>query len=98
MADVKVNLYGYVRDVAGETNLSLSLPGGGKVSDVLQALIERFGPRFRDRVFTAQGELQGNVKVFVDGAPAEGLEETLSHPGANPSEVSVFIVTSSVGG
>jgi molybdopterin converting factor small subunit len=94
---VKVELYGVVRDLVKDRIVEVRLPDGEGASygDILENLVERFGPAFRDRLFGSQG-LLSFVKVYADGRPVEDLDEAL--PVGDALGVRIIVFAAAGGG
>ena len=75
---VKVEIYGTVRDLVRENQVEVLLPEavGATVRDVLEKLVERYGPDFRERLYAAPGRL-GSVRVYLSGRSTANLDELL---------------------
>ncbi len=64
---VSIRFYGLVRDVVGQSHLEMCLSQGSTVRDLLEALAERYGERFRQRVMDGPGRLNRFVELIVNG-------------------------------
>jgi molybdopterin converting factor small subunit len=95
---VDVRFLGFVRDVVGETNLSLEMPPISTVRDVLDRLIERFGEGLRERLLTKNGETETNVQVFVGNDQTTSLEQPIRDGQDSSVEVKVFVLSATAGG
>lgn len=96
MLEVSVSLYGYIRDVVPEGKVRLTLPAEATVGSLLVHLGQSLGERFRERVFTENGELLPSVRVMVGGVLVESLEESLAR--GEHTEIAVVIVPPVIGG
>jgi len=94
---VEVRFYGFVRDVIANTALSLELPAGSTLRDLLTESIRQSGERLRDRLFTRAGDLEANVQVFVGAERSASLEEVVPN-GRQSSEVKIFVLSATCGG
>jgi hypothetical protein len=94
---VNVELYGIVGDLVKDRNLVVSLPNHDDTSlrDVLEELVERHGPAFRDRLFGSQG-LLSHVKVYAGGRPVEDLSQRI--PTGDESAVRIIVMAAAGGG
>lgn len=94
---VKIEIYGVVRDLVKDAKVELQLPEGDGVTfrAVLEALGERFGPAFRDRLFDTRG-VRSHVTVIAGGKVIKDLDETL--PGEDEPAVRVIIFAAAGGG
>jgi len=77
---VDVRFYGFVRDVVGGSKVALEMPAQSTLRELFSRLVENFGEKLRERVFTSSGEFETNVKVFLGDAQAMSLEEPLGNP------------------
>ncbi len=94
---VEVRLYGFVRDVASHSTLSLELPAGSTLRGLLNEIINRSGERLRDRLLTKTGNLEANVQIFVGADQAVSLEQPIAN-GHESSEVKIFVLSATAGG
>jgi hypothetical protein len=93
---VNVELYGVVRDLVKEPRVAVDVSAQpATVLDVLEALADRYGPAFRDRLFS-NGGLLGYVKVYADGKPVEDLSQPL--PADEESAVRIIVMAAAGGG
>lgn len=94
---VEVRFYGFVRDVIANSALSIELPAGSTLRDLLKESVKRCGERLGDRLFTGAGELEANVQVFVGSEQSASLEEIVAN-GKQTSEVKIFVLSATAGG
>ncbi len=94
---VEVRFYGFVRDVIANTALSLEMPAGSNLRDLLSESIKKTSERLRDRLFTSAGDLEANVQVFVGAAQTTSLEKVVAD-GLESSLVKVFVLSATAGG
>jgi len=65
---VKLRLWGVFQDIVGERELSLELPEGARIRDLLEGLVKRHGKRFGDELFEPGGEeIRPFVKILLNG-------------------------------
>lgn len=83
-----VLFYATLRQIVGGKLVSLDLPAGATVRDVLAAAGARF-PRLNELIWTADGQLGDYIKVFVDGREIRHLQ-SLETPVPAGAEVSIF--------
>ncbi|MCL4371140.1 MAG: hypothetical protein M1380_09575 [Chloroflexi bacterium] len=76
---VKVELIGVVRDLVRERIVEVDLRDRTHVSyrDVLDSLVERYGPGLRERLYGPRG-LLSIVKVYGGGKLIENLDDCVS--------------------
>ncbi|MBI3064013.1 MAG: hypothetical protein HYY82_03655 [Deltaproteobacteria bacterium] len=94
---VEVRFYGFVRDVIANSALSLEMPAGSTLRDLLKESINFCGERLRDRLFTNAGDLETNVQIFVGAEQSASLEEVVAN-GRESSEVKIFVLSATSGG
>ena len=94
---VEVHFYGFVRDIVGTCPLLLEAAKTINLRDLLDLLTKRFGERLRERLLTAKGELEANVRVFVGNNEALSLDEPLGD-GEKAMDVKIFVVSATAGG
>ncbi len=94
---VEVRFYGFIRDVMADSALSLELPAGSTLRDLLTESIKLSGERLRDRLFTNSGDLEANVQIFVGAEQSASLEEVVPN-GRESSEVKIFVLSATSGG
>ena len=94
---VNVELYGVIRDLVKDSRVELRLPDreGASYLDVLEALANRFGPSFRDRLFGSHGPLSF-VKVYSGGKAIVDLDQAL--PAQDDSTVRIIVFAAAGGG
>ena len=94
---VEVRFYGFILDVIANSALSLELPPGSTLRDLLTESIKQSGERLRDRLFTNSGDLEANVQVFI-GAEQSASLEVVVPSGQERSEVKIFVLSATAGG
>jgi hypothetical protein len=89
---VKVDMYGTIRDLVKRNETEVTLPDGDEATlrDVLEQLVERFGPDFRERLYAAPGRL-GSVRAYVSGKPVYNLDEPVSQEDGQPQVRLIFL-------
>ncbi len=95
---VNVRFYGFVRDVVGGSQVALEMPAQSTLRELFNRLVNNFGERLGERLFTSSGDLETNVKVFLGDAQATTLEECLGNGQGSSAEVKVFILSATAGG
>ncbi|MBI4529354.1 MAG: hypothetical protein HY695_36605 [Deltaproteobacteria bacterium] len=94
---VNVRFYGFVRDVIGASGFFLEMPPSSTIRDLLGQLVKAFGERLRERLLTAGGDLETNVRIFIGDDQAVNLEEQLGEP-IGAAEVKIFVLSATAGG
>jgi len=94
---IEVELYGVVRDLVKESRVQVTLPEGEEATfrDVLESMVDRFGPAFRERLFGREG-LLSFVKVYAGGRMITDLDETL--PSKEGEGVRIIVFAAAGGG
>ena len=81
MIRVDVKYFSNVRVLTGESGLTLELPDGSSVRDLLIIVAARYGDELSEYLFTDEGGLHSHVVVILNGRGAgvlEGLDTTLN--------------------
>lgn len=74
MVRVDARLSALLRDVVGTTAATIEVEGE-TVRDFVNALVDKFGPKFRERVIDERtGTLRRFINVFVDGKDIRTLQ------------------------
>jgi hypothetical protein len=94
---IEVELYGVVRDLVKESRVQVTLPEGEEATfrDVLESMVDRFGPAFRERLFGREG-LLSFVKVYAGGRMVTDLDETV--PSNEGAGVRIIVFAAAGGG
>lgn len=95
---IEMRFYGFVRDVVDTSSFALELPDRCTLRDIFNLLVERFGQTLRERLFTDNGDLEANVRVFVGDNQTSSLEETIQNSQGSFTEVKVFVLSATAGG
>ena len=97
---VDIRFYGMTRDVVGEARLTVRLPAGSTVADLLNYLIDRFGDRLRERLIDGPGRLSRFVEVIVNGCQVghTALDTQLARSEMRTAAVNVLVLPPSAGG
>ncbi len=78
---IKIRLFTTLREIAGKREETLNLPKDHTtITQVLNALSEKYGKPFDDYVFEADGQVKGFLQFLINGASAatlQGLESQL---------------------
>ncbi|HXG52762.1 MAG TPA: MoaD/ThiS family protein [candidate division Zixibacteria bacterium] len=94
---VEVRFYGFIRDAASSSSRHFELSDRGSVRELLNAIIDRFGEKLRDRLLTRAGDLETNVQIFVEGERVAEIDRPLAD-GRGEVEVRVFVLSATAGG
>ena len=79
MIQCKVIFAGLIKRVAGASEMTISLPAGATLGDLLRDLTARFGPEFEEKILL-NGDLANHAVVMIDGEYAReigGMEARL---------------------
>ncbi len=72
MGECKVTFAGLIRRTVGTSELTVDLPPGTTLGQLLEQLSQRFGPEFEERILV-NGELAPHAVVLIDGHYAREL-------------------------
>ena len=98
---VSIRFYGLVRDVVGESHLEMRLAQESTVGDLLDALADRYGERFCQRVMDGPGRLSRFVELMVNGRQVDrtALDTPLAgQDKGQPAVVNVLVLPPAAGG
>jgi len=102
--EVQVRMFGMVSAMTGERELTLHLPVGAVVSDVIVALVERYkATLFEDVMSAAQNVMSAaqkktsHCRISVDGRLVRDLMAPLRTEGGNTT-VEIILLTAFEGG
>jgi len=70
---VRVRFMGDLRGLLGTQSLTITLPQGSSVGDLLLRLCDRYGEPFTRRIFSGEGVLHHYVLIFLDGRDIKEL-------------------------
>ena len=87
-----------MQDVVDTSHLALDIPDHSTLRNLVDLLVQRFGARLHERLFTNAGELEANVRVFIGDTQASSLEEMLGDGQRSSAEVKVFVLSATTGG
>ena len=65
--EVSISFMGEMVSIVGERHLTVTLPEGATVGDLLNSLSQRDGNDFRSRVFSGPTNWHHTILIFVDG-------------------------------
>ena len=91
-----VSLFGFVRDVASQTRMSLALPGHPRLRNVMEALAGAQQDRLVERLMTSSGSLQPGVQILAGGQRLTDLDDPL--PGSATVPVDIIVMQAAAGG
>ncbi len=94
---LKVRYMGLAKNVVGKNEEEVAIPGGAKVRDLLEILVERHGEDLKTILFSAQGTVRSTASVLVGGQDVrgkDGLDTRLD----GVQEASLMIVVNSIMG
>ncbi len=70
---MKIKLFATLRPLVGASEVEVDAGPGNTVGEALAELVQRY-PQLRPEIFTAEGELQDRVHVFINGRDVRYLE------------------------
>lgn len=69
----QIKLFATLREIAGTKEISVPLPDGATVRDLMQ-LIGQISTALHDKIITPEGTFTGLVHVYVSGRNVEWLQ------------------------
>jgi molybdopterin synthase sulfur carrier subunit len=90
---VKVKYFAIFREITNKREEELEVKKGATVKDLLEALAERYGKKFRDLVFNGEA-VSDRLLMLVDGVNIYSLNSLET----KLSENSTFVILPPVGG
>ena len=97
VVEVTVRLFGMLNAMTGVRHLELDLPESASLRDALDALEQRFGSQFTERILRTPTALHTYMRIFVNDAEVTDLEAELVTNATAP-EVSMFLLPAAEGG
>jgi hypothetical protein len=88
----KVIFAGLIKRVAGSSEMTVTLPAGATLGDLLRDLTARFGPEFEDKILL-NGDLANHAVVMIDGEYAReigGMQARLDRE--SPAKVEIVLL------
>jgi molybdopterin converting factor small subunit len=92
MAQCKVIFAGLIKRVAGTSEMTVDLPAGATLGDLLRDLTARFGSEFEEKILL-NGDLANHAVVIIDGEYARdvgGMSASLDRP--SPAQVEIVLL------
>jgi predicted amidohydrolase YtcJ/molybdopterin converting factor small subunit len=86
---VKVSFYAGLRGVVGQKSVEVPLPEEATVRDLLDEII-RSWPALRRHLLDENGQLPGNIQVFIDGRSARYLQDGVGTRLCAAAEIDIF--------
>jgi len=86
---MNVNFYATLRLITGRKTLTLDLPDGATVREVLETCFGLY-PALRAELMTAQNTLHGHVHFFVNGRDVPYLTDVLETRVSRADKLDVF--------
>jgi molybdopterin converting factor small subunit len=94
---ITVRLFGILAALARQRLVQFHLPRGSTLGDVVDALGQRFGGSFVERILRVPGEMHSYCALFVNGAQVDDLNMELTAEG-EAAEIGVILFMASEGG
>lgn len=69
--ELNVTLFPPLRNTAGRSRVSLSFEGAGTIQAAIDALVDQFGPEFRQHLYDDQGRIVPAWSVFLNSQPVQ---------------------------
>jgi len=84
MVKVKVTLFGALAKTAGEKSVEIE---ASRLKDAVDELIERYGERFKSKIYDEKGKVRRFVNIYINGKDIRFLNhmETQLNDGDNIS-------------
>jgi molybdopterin converting factor small subunit len=98
MIPVRVKFYGWIRDVVDGPEAEVSLPEESSIKDLVDLLVERYGPGFAERVLEGRRGFKSYVKFFLNEEEINDLEARLKKEGQNAVQAMVYVMAAMDGG
>jgi molybdopterin converting factor small subunit len=90
--ELQVRLFPPLNNTAGRSLVRLAVPDGGTIQQVIDELIDQFGPDFRRHLYDDQERIIPAWSVFVEGRPVQlNRPENLSTPIQAGDEVAFIL-------
>jgi hypothetical protein len=92
MGQCKIIFAGLIKRVAGTSEMTVALPPGATLGDLLRDLAARFGSEFEDKILM-NGDLANHAVVMIDGEYARevgGLNARLDRQ--SPAQVEIVLL------
>lgn len=90
-------LFGALSALTPERPVVLRLGEGFTAYDVIEAMGDRLGPAFLDRVLCAPGEKFSHCRIFADGVTVDDLDTPLCAAGST-AEIEMILLIAAEGG
>jgi len=97
MLNVKVKFYGVIRDVTKTSATELQMAEGSTIRDLLNALHEKYGPAFADRVLDDKTGVRVYVKLFLNNGEVGTLDAEIVPDGTDANAM-IYVMPGSAGG
>ncbi len=68
---VEVKFLSRFRDITGER--SINIENNGKLRDLIEILINKYGNAFKDALFDKDGELRDYMKILINGEDLQAI-------------------------
>ena len=68
---VEVKFLSRFRDITGER--STNIENNGKIKDLIEILINKYGNAFKDALFDKNGDLRDYMKILINGEDLQAI-------------------------
>ena len=93
---LKVWLFGGLAHVAACRNFTIPLDAPASLRSLIDVMIERFGPAFRQRMMQDSGQIYSYCRLFLDGFPIE--VDDIINPTGRARNLELIVLMSLEGG
>ena len=96
----KVNFFGEIKDVLGQTVIRLEINKNSSLRDVLELLCQKYGSLVRERLFENGGNVFSHIVFIINGARVNSIEidQPLDYRQQDEIIAEVFILPMQEGG
>jgi molybdopterin synthase sulfur carrier subunit len=84
-----VNYYATLRQVVGVRQVEFSLPQGGTLRQLIEAMVKRY-PGLNREMLDRSGNLQSHIHIYVNGRDSTLLDGSLDTILATDDTISIF--------
>jgi hypothetical protein len=95
--EVEIALFGFLTTVTDKTRVTLKLPAGSVVADILAALGEECGTAVLKALKDENGELNECCRIFVDGVLLKNAGSRISPEGGSAKIEMILLMANEAG-
>lgn len=86
---MKINFYATFRPIVGSKSITIPMPPGSTVSQLIQCIIEQY-PALGPQLLSEDGKLFQHVHVFVNGRDAPYLPQAMETVLKSEDSIDIF--------